>query len=129
MHTYFFPRLSDVGFCFLPYCSLLGSNSPGPLLLPSGTLNPSTAASPLGLPSTEFVVLFDSQLFPHLYLFFPRQPAPSILLDVKRRNPIFFFSSSHKNDGGISDSHPKIDLEWGGESYLLYFLNSSLHHI
>ena len=92
MHTYFLPRLPDVVFCFLPYCSLLGSNSPGPRAqVPSGTLNSSTAASPLGLPSTEFVVLFDSQLFPHLYLFFPKQPALSILLDVKRRNPVFFF--------------------------------------
>lgn len=126
MHTYFLPRLSDVGkaafFLIVFYWGAIAqAQEPRPLLLPSGTLNPSTAASPLGLPSAEFVVLFDSQLFPHLYLFFPQQPALSILLEVESRNPVFFFLViPTRVYGGISDPHPKLDLE-GKKKKAIFF--------
>ena len=116
----FLPRLSDVGkAAFFLIVLYWGGRAQAPLL-PSGTLNPSRAASPLGLPSAEFVVLFDSQLFPHLYLFFPQQPALSILLEVKSRNPVFFLVIPTRVYGGISDSHPKLDLE-GKKKKVIFF--------
>lgn len=126
MHTYFLPRLSDVGFCFLSLLfSYWGSNSPGPSCCPLALWSPSTAASPQAYPLQSLLCSLIPSYSP-ISTFSSRATCPVYLAGCQEEI-LYFFSNSHKNDGGISDFTQ--DRFGGGVKLSSYFLNSSLHHI